>query len=89
MLIKEPSFSDSLKARIAWKEENKLSSLGELIKSPSSPQYEDGWESAKYKSKSIIDSGFNPNSSLIILTSLALCLPKIAPSYFILFFKCY
>lgn len=39
---------------IEWNDENKLSSLGELIKSSSSPQYPLGWASAKHKSKSII-----------------------------------
>lgn len=38
MLIKLPGFSVSEMAKIAWNDENKLSSLGELMKSSSNPQ---------------------------------------------------
>lgn len=47
---------------MAWNEENKLSSLGELMKSSSKPTYELGFPSAKYRSKSIIDSADIPKS---------------------------
>lgn len=80
MLIKLPVFSDSTRAKRLWNEENKLSSLGELMKSSSKPQNELGWLSAKYKSKSIIVSGEIFKSSEIMPISLLLCLPKIYPS---------
>ena len=84
MLTKVPGFYVSDKAKIAWKDENKLSSLGELIKSSSRPQYELGCESAKHKSKSIIDYGAIPAYYEIILISLPLCFEKMSPFYSII-----
>lgn len=87
ILIKLPGFSVSDNARIAWKDENKLSSLGELMKSSSRPQYELGWESVKKRSKSIMDYGATPIYYEIMLINLALCLANMDASYFMVCFN--